>query len=195
LPSSTLHVDARVTQIELYNNTILKQGPTSLNYPNRHFIYEDSNKITYGTTYDFRIAYFNNSKITTNNPINYAYITESFGAFGPSNPPASIQWNSSSYKTLLLSGSGSNTIDASLNYLWSSAPPPNVGYGATWKAQKNPNAKQVGGTTSSYPATLFTYNDPLTTGATQNWASPSPPTINDFLTQNNSLREVLALWY
>ena len=74
-----------------------------------------------------------------------------------------------------MSGVGSNTIDASLNFPWSSAPPPTVGYGANWSAQKNnssaPNGfKQVGGNTISYSNESFTYNIPNgTDSTTQNW--------------------------
>ena len=166
--STTPAGDARISNIKLYNTGAI-QGVTG-NYPNRIFSYVNNSNIVFGNTYDFRLAYKNNSVVDASNTVQYATVSASFGAFGPSNPPLSIQFTSSDYNNLTLSGGGSNTIDASLNFPWSSAPPPTVGYGANWSAQKNnssaPNGfKQVGGNTVSYSNQLFTYTD----STTQNW--------------------------
>ena len=153
--------DARITTFDLYNNGV----PSNVtgNYPNRKYTYKDpsttTNKIQFGITYDFRVAYKNNTVLDVSNVINYAYTSASFGAFGPSNPPTSIQFNSSDFNNLTLSGVGSGLtasqgIDVSLNFPWVSAPPPTVRYGAIFSAQKNSapphNFKQIGGNTNTY---------------------------------------------
>ena len=150
--------DARITTFELYptNSGSSRSG----NYPNRIYTYTSATNIQYGITYDFRVAYKNNTVVDPSNVINYAYTSTSFGAFGPSNPPASITFNSNDFNLLNLSGVGAATIDASLNFLWTSAPPPTVGYGATFSAQKNPmlnqhSFKQIGGNTNTYSNIAF----------------------------------------
>lgn len=164
--------DARITKIRLYNSG--SSSGLSGTYPNRIYDYVDSNNILFGYNYDFRLAYVNNSEDSS---FNYSTASASFGAFGPSNQPTSIQFNSTDYNNLTLSGVGSSTIDASLNFSWNLAPPPYVGYGANWKANKNdslaPNGfKQVGGNTVSYTNESFTFNIPNGTGTDstkQNW--------------------------
>ena len=172
--NSTPVGDARITTFELYSSA----PPSTVsgnNYPNRIYKYKNSSNIQYGIVYDFRVAYKNNTVIDASNVINYAYTSTSFGAFGPSNPPASITFNSTDFNNLTLSGVGATTIDASLNFPWTSAPPPNVGYGATFSAQKNPTAfpnnfKQIGGHDNSYNKIDFSYNIPHGPDTTtQNW--------------------------
>ena len=178
--------DARITRFKLYNNLIPVPSPLiSGNYNDpRTYTYIDSAKMQYGATYDFRIAYVNNSKVDAiTNPINFAYTSASFGAFGPSLAPTAIAFNSTDYNILTLSGSGSTTfIDASLN-LWSNINPPNgppaVGYGAIWDASKNSSStgfKQVGGNTVVYTNQTFNFNIPKnsTDKTLENWG---PKTI------------------
>ena len=176
--NTTLVGDARITTFKLYNT-----GPTSNvsgTYPpppGRIYTYTNVFNIQHGYLYDFRVAYENNTVIDASNVINYAYTSTSFGAFGPSNPPTSITFNSTDFNNLTLSGIGAATIDASLNFPWTSAPPPDVGYGATFSAQKNSTAfpnnfKQIGGNTNTYSNIDFSYNIPAGIGTdttTQNW--------------------------
>ena len=179
--------DARITRFKLYNNLIPAPSPLiSGNYNDpRTYTYIDSAKMQYGATYDFRIAYVNNSKVDAiTNPINFAYTSASFGAFGPSLPPTAIAFNSTDYNNLTLSGSGSNSvIDASLNFPWSNINPPNgppaVGYGAIWDASKNSSStgfKQVGGNTVVYTDQTFNFNIPKNSAdkTLENWG---PKTI------------------
>ena len=166
--------DARITTFELYSST--PPSTVSGYYPNRIYKYKNASNIQHGYMYDFRVAYENNTVIDASNVINYAYTSTSFGAFGPSNPPLSITFNSTDFDNLTLSGVGATTIDASLNFPWTSAPPPEVGYGATFSAQKNSTAfpnnfKQIGGNTNTYNNESFTYNIPLSilNPTMQNW--------------------------
>ena len=190
--SSNPAADARITTFELYNNGITVNSvngmyPTTGNpQPGFNRVYKYlSTDMKYGATYDFRLAYVNNSVIdTTTNPINYAYGSASFGAFGPSLAPTAIAFNSTDYDNLTLSGSGSNSlIDASLNFPWSNINSPNgppaVGYGAIWSASKNSSStgfKQVGGNTSPYSNQTFKFNIPKnsTDKTLENWG---PKTI------------------
>jgi hypothetical protein len=189
--SSNPAADARITTFELYNNGITENSvngmyPTTGNpQPGFNRVYKYlSNDMKYGATYDFRLAYVNNSVIhTTTNPINYAYGSASFGAFGPSLPPTSISFTSNDYDNLDVSGSGSLTkIDPSLNFLWSNINSPNgppaVGYGAIWDASKNSSStgfKQVGGNTHPYSSETFYFNIPKnsTDKTSQNWGPKS----------------------
>jgi hypothetical protein len=104
-----------------------------------------------GKSYNFRIAYKNNS-VDTN--WKYLYIPEpsssviGFGLPGPAYPPINpLSFTSTDYNNLSISGTGGVAMDTSLNIAYGSSIL-DIGYGVDISGVKRSNSIQVGGNTS-----------------------------------------------
>jgi len=98
-----------------------------------------------GKSYQFRIAYTNNSEDTN---WNYLYCPSGsyipFGNPGPALPPSLLTINSPSYTELDVGGSGGQYMDSSLNLPWGTQVV-KIGYGLDVSGQRSNNSVQVGG--------------------------------------------------
>ena len=98
-----------------------------------------------GQSYQFRIAYKNNSEDTA---WNYLYCPSGsyipFGNPGPALAPTVLTINSPSYTKLDVGGSGGQYMDASLNLPWGGTIV-SIGYGLDVSGQRSNNSVQVGG--------------------------------------------------
>jgi hypothetical protein len=126
-----------------------------------------------GQSYQFRIAYKNNSEDTA---WNYLYCPSGsyipFGNAGPANPPLSLSFSSITYSTLTVGGQGaapSDGMDASLNLPYGT---PNfyVGYGVDISGVKRTGAIQAGGNTTDVPVTDISVGNLTSSLLTQAWS-------------------------
>ena len=121
-----------------------------------------------GKSYQFRIAYTNNSEDTA---WNYLYCPDPsyipFGNPGPALAPTVLTINSPSYTKLDVGGSGGQYMDSSLNLPWGGTIV-SIGYGLDVSGQRSNNSVQVGG----YPTNQFTFDVSL------GWWNGSNPNYN-----------------
>ena len=98
-----------------------------------------------GKSYQFRIAYTNNSEDTA---WNYLYCPDPsyipFGNPGPALAPTVLTINSTSYQELDVGGSGGQYMDSSLNLPWGGTIV-KIGYGLDVSGQRSNNSVQVDG--------------------------------------------------
>ena len=107
-----------------------------------------------GQSYQFRIAYTNNSDDTL---WNYLYCPSGsyipFGNPGKAYNPSALSINSNSYNELDVAGSGGPAMDTSLNLPWGTQVV-KIGYGLDVSGQRSNNSVQVDG----YPINQFTFD-------------------------------------
>ena len=107
-----------------------------------------------GQSYQFRIAYTNNSEDTN---WNYLYCPDGsyipFGNPGPAYAPSILSINSNSYNELDVGGSGGVAMDTSLNLAWGTQVV-KIGYGLDVSGQRSNNSVQVDG----YSTNQFTFD-------------------------------------
>lgn len=121
-----------------------------------------------GKSYQFRIAYTNNSEDTA---WNYLYCPDPsyipFGNPGPALAPTVLTINSPSYTKLDVVGSGGQYMDSSLNLPWGGNIV-SIGYGLDVSGQRSNNSVQVDG----YSINQFTFDVSL------GWWNGSNPNYN-----------------
>jgi len=138
-----------------------------------------------GQSYQFRIAYTNNSEDTN---WNYLYCPDGsyipFGNPGPANPPSLLTINSNSYSQLDVGGQGAvpppglgTGMDASLNLPWGGTIV-KIGYGLDVSGQRSNNSVQVDGHSINqftFDVSLGWWNGPNPNYNLQNWTTNQDP--------------------